>query len=1032
MALTSIIKDFEVRSGLIVLGTSTVTTSTGNTSTLQVYGGAAIAKNLVVGGATDLWSAATIHNDLIVEQGSYLSGATSTGVISVTNNTQATTLGAGSIKTAGGAYVGINLVVNSSAESTGTLANNAMYVQGGVGIGGSLLVRGDAVFQKDVIFAGETTYVYSTNTVYTDNFIDLHVPGDSSLVWGVDDGKDIGLVFNYNSSGDKNGFLGINNGSKYLEWYSDGIPFEATGTFAGTTYGTFKTGSIVLQDSTQATNTFSGALTAQGGISSGGNIYGATLSGGNLTTSRVVIVGSNGQLTDDEGLTYNTVTNLLSVNVSASGSAENLEGGAVGSLPYQQSTGTTVFLPIGVAGLVLVSDGSKPIWATTGTIASGQAFTATNINFGDQYQIPYQTGFGQTTFSTNLEYDYNALTFRTLNAVFSATTVASSTATGAVQVYGGVGVGGSLWVGSDTYFLSDVEIRGGDLTTNQASFNLINSIASTVNIAGAATALTIGATSGYTEIRNNTNVTSVTEASATNTAALVVVGGVGIGKKLFVGGDTDIVGNVTATGSFTSTRANNTAEGAGQIYLNGATGNRIDFNNQGTAPPVFTTRSVGTKIVLYPALSGVSTDYALGVDSGILWSSIPGYDAGQFFKWYGGQTEIASLSGTGNLILAGAALVGASATIAGDLAVNGGNITTTATTFNLINTTATTVNFAGAGTAVTIGAATGYTEIRNQTTVTNSTNATSTATGALVVAGGVGINENLYVGGNANITGDVAVAGGDLTTNQAAFNLLNTNNTLLVNFAGSATQLIMGSAFGGFTQIRNQTTVTNITESTNVTSGAFQVRGGVGITKNTYIGGELHVSGATVLDRLRATVTTATELTVTGPTTISGITYLTNSTNAVATNDGALRVSGGVGIVKDVVVGGQITVGTTDAATTGSVVAAIFSNNMLLSSYTSPVITGSLQTSLDHWSFTTYRSCRYFVQIKDGSNVHISELSVFHDDVKAYVNEYGIATNNGQLGSFDADYSSGEVTIKFTPVSATAMTIKMVRMGITA
>jgi hypothetical protein len=577
-----------------------------------------------------------------------------------------------------------------------------------------------------------------------------------------------------------------------------------------------------------------------------------------------------------------------------------------------------------------------------------------------------------------------------------------------------------------------LEVRGGDFTTNQASFNLINSVASTVNIAGAATALTIGATSGNTTIRNNTNVTSVTEASATNTAALVVVGGVGIGKKLFVGGDTDIVGNVTATGSFTSTRANNTAVGAGQIYLNGATGNRIDFNNQGTAPPAFTTQSVGTKIVLYPALSGVSTDYALGVDSGTLWSGIPGYDAGQFFKWYGGPTEIASLSGTGNLILAGAASVGASATITGDLAVNGGNITTTATTFNLINTTATTVNFAGAGTVITIGAPTGYTEIRNATTITNSTNASSTSTGALVVAGGVGINEDLYVGGNEFITGDLEVQGGDLTTNQASFNLLNTDVTQVVNFAGSATQLTVGSAFGGFTQIRNLTTLTNTTEATTTTGGALQVRGGVGISRNLYVGGSLNVTGPTTLAELRSTVTTSTNLTVSGPATITGITNLTNSSNAVATNDGALRVVGGVGIGKDVVIGGQLTVNTVDSATTGSVVNAMFSNNLQIATFTSPIITGSGQVSLDRWSSSNFRSARYFCQVTDGSNVHISEISCFHDDTKAYLNEYGIATNNGQLGSFDASIGAGEVTIKFTPVAASTMTVKMVRMGLTA
>ena len=44
------IQDFIVNSGLQILGTATVISPTGNTSTLQVNGGAAIAKNLIVGG----------------------------------------------------------------------------------------------------------------------------------------------------------------------------------------------------------------------------------------------------------------------------------------------------------------------------------------------------------------------------------------------------------------------------------------------------------------------------------------------------------------------------------------------------------------------------------------------------------------------------------------------------------------------------------------------------------------------------------------------------------------------------------------------------------------------------------------------------------------------------------------------------------------------------------------------------------------------------------------------------------------------
>jgi hypothetical protein len=109
----------------------------------------------------------------------------------------------------------------------------------------------------------------------------------------------------------------------------------------------------------------------------------------------------------------------------------------------------------------------------------------------------------------------------------------------------------------------------------------------------------------------------------------------------------------TMTGQLISTLANNTATNGGQIYLNGASGNRIDFNTSGTGAPAFTTRSAGTKIVLYPAVSGIGVDAAFGTDNANLWSSVP--SSAEQFRWYAGTTNIATLGGTGNLSITGIA-----------------------------------------------------------------------------------------------------------------------------------------------------------------------------------------------------------------------------------------------------------------------------------------------------------------------------------------------------------------------------------------
>lgn len=95
------------------------------------------------------------------------------------------------------------------------------------------------------------------------------------------------------------------------------------------------------------------------------------------------------------------------------------------------------------------------------------------------------------------------------------------------------------------------------------------------------------------------------------------------------------------------TKSNSTATGGGQIYLNGASGNRIDFNTNGAGAPTLSTISLGTKIVLDPTISGVQTDFAIGKETGYLWFSVPTTAAG--YKWYGGATVGATLTGAGVL-----------------------------------------------------------------------------------------------------------------------------------------------------------------------------------------------------------------------------------------------------------------------------------------------------------------------------------------------------------------------------------------------
>ena len=116
---------------------------------------------------------------------------------------------------------------------------------------------------------------------------------------------------------------------------------------------------------------------------------------------------------------------------------------------------------------------------------------------------------------------------------------------------------------------------------------------------------------------SSVNVTNTTASTTKTTGALTVAGGVGV------------AGNVSTLG----------------INVD----NRIDWASTGFAQPSFTNRSAGQKITLYPAISGSLVDYSIGIDGGVLWTTVPAATTAYQFKWYGGETQIASLSGAGTL-----------------------------------------------------------------------------------------------------------------------------------------------------------------------------------------------------------------------------------------------------------------------------------------------------------------------------------------------------------------------------------------------
>ena len=170
--------------------------------------------------------------------------------------------------------------------------------------------------------------------------------------------------------------------------------------------------------------------------------------------------------------------------------------------------------------------------------------------------------------------------------------------------------------------------------------------------------------------------------------------------------------------------------------------------------------------------------------------------------------------GTGLLSTVGNANVGGDLEVSSDVQVNGGDITTNQSTFNILNNSATTINFGGAGTNITIGATTGTTTIRNDLSLT----------------GGLTIGDNLTVG-QSNVISD---ASGTATLK----NIDALDNTTRATIESSIGTL------GSMTSASSLSTVGTLTTGTwNATTISRQY-GGTGIDTSSLSNGQLLIGSS--------------------------------------------------------------------------------------------------------------------------------------------------------------------------------------------
>jgi hypothetical protein len=593
-----------------------------------------------------------------------------------------------------------------------------------------------------------------------------------------------------------------------------------------------------------------------------------------------------------------TGAGILTVNPAGISSMDNVVVGA-----GTPRNGTFLNLTA-LTGQVISATTSSVDKDTGALVVNGGVGIEENLNVGGNFRLDGNSvvsgdsavngGDITTTNSTFNLINTNATTLNIGGAAVSLSVGAptgTTTINHSLSVAGGVGQTLTVTDGSLTKFSvdsingnvvtsGDVAVNGGDITTNQTTFNLINANATTLNIGAAATALNVGASTGTLTIANPT-------ITATN-AAVLSLNGANPAIQTTQTGTASVFNTNASTGAlFGAATSISIGANTGSLTVANPTitgSNATTLNLNGANPSIVTTQtgtaSVFNTNALTGSLFGAATSISIGASTGtttVNHSLTVAGGVGQSFVVNDGAVNRFTIDSTnGNTLVAGTlgvtgtstlsstlAVTGATtlsstlavtgdSTLTGNLAVNGGNLTTTAATFNILNATATTVNAFGAGTAINLGAATGITTIKNNAQIngTLGVNGASTLSSTLGVADtltitkatgtGLAVTASATVGGDLTVSGNLTVNG--TTTNINTVNLVVEDKNVILGDVASPTDV---TADGGGITLKGTTDKTlNWIDSTDSWTSSEHMELASG--KNYRINGNSVLSGNTL------------------------------------------------------------------------------------------------------------------------------------------------------------------------------------------
>jgi hypothetical protein len=963
----------------------------------------------------------------------------STGTLTVNENFTVTASN-GNVETDG------TVKINSTSSNLATAASNSFYTEGGAHIAKDLKVGQDVVIAGKLTVQGVQTIVDSTVTNISDPVIELGTGPNAAALTG-DDGLNRGIALHYYdtvASADKQMFIGRDSTGHIIVKTNAAGNTNAAVTAAD--YATMEIGSVLGKDTASSTSTGdTNSLDLQGGFSVNGNSW----------------IDADLNVT---GKIYGTTAQ-----------ADNLNGGVLGSIPYQTAAGVTAFIPIGIANTVLTSNGTTATWANASATTVGRATTATNVD-GPQWSVLYQKADGLTTATGNLQYNADNYTFK-VDSVTLYTTTSTGNPGDAENSF--VAVSGQ---GIELYSSTAVVAGYSQLNHDGVNFVRAGEDGASLIVDGTTFILNtysnaVLSGSGYLQAPHvrPQNLTSGRVVLSDGNHELTDDGGLTYDSgtdKLTVGGSIEVSGsggNLTMTGGdFT---------GAANISLTGSdggtsTGGALKVTNGG----IFSKKEVyidsgNDYNDAHPALhipnGGIMVGDSIGIGTHLTMTNAT---STIWFKDRSNVREDSSTVGASrrDLVLDAEAQVRIKTDennkewvygVDGKLSLPNGTKVYDATGKFYVDalrddSTATTLVIYNSATKELTRTTTFNSTLTINSVVINGTAASSTnttASGALQVLGGVGIAGGLYVDQDAYVNADLYVQG----------TLYVQGNSL------DGVDQITGSTgtFATVNSVNINNTGTNPTlANTSTIVPSFKTAGGATIQKDLYVGStatfntSIYVANDIYLGGkvLSSTSSNFANVTASGDANLNNVsitgTFTATALTITSTNDTdlsfygydiditgqSLGVRGGIKALGNVAVGKVLYAGMNDGGDTSGQnphnkpIDGVFIVNSMQSGGTYDGLAGSIWTqTIDSWDKSRYTSAKYLVQLKDGNKIHTQEMIVIHDGTNVYVTEYGIISNTGELGTFGGGISGANVELTFSPnYSTTAMIIQVVRQSI--